>query len=184
MNSLKAFLELLSMSTIKDFLEVIYYIAFIILTILIVKYAKKTYSLEAERRYELLCKVNIQKETLGGCMFDYGIEIYNSGNIAAKDIELLVEEKMITKIDFIQHGDSVLYPIGSIFQTMGGNIAQGDFVTLEKGKPLKVTLAVRGEKIAYTLCTDLLFDMHGCLTGTLNDVKAELSNIRQAIRGR
>lgn len=182
MNSLKTFLELLSMSNVKDFLEVIYYIAFIVLTILIVKYAKQTYNLEAERRYELLCKVSIQKETLDSYMFNYGIEIYNAGNIAAKDIDVVVEDKKITKIDFIQPGASMLYPLGSVFQTCGGNIAKDEFVTPEK--PLNVTLIVSGKRTDYTLCTDIVFNMRDCSTGTLNDVKEALDRVVSVIRAK
>lgn len=182
MNSLKAFLELLSMSNVKDFLEVVYYIAFIVLTILIVKYAKQTYNLEAERQYELLCKVSIQKETVDSYMFNYGMEIYNSGNIAAKNIDVVVEDKKITKIDFIQPGASMLYPLGSVFQTCGGNIAKEEIIVPEK--PLNVTLIVSGKRTDYTLCTDIVFNMRDCSTGTLNDVKDALDRVVSVIRAK
>ena len=169
------------LTILKDFLEITCYIAFIILTILIVIYAKKTYSLEAEKRYDLLCKLNIQKEIPGGYGFDYGIEIYNSGNISAKSIELIVEGKKVTQIDFIQPRSSVLYPIGFVFQTLGGNIANGEYATLQKGKPLNVTLVVSGEKTEYALCTDILFDANENLTGTLNDVKEKLAQIKDEL---
>ena len=41
---------------LKDFFELVYYIAFIILTYLIVKYAIKTYAFQTEKSFKLYCK--------------------------------------------------------------------------------------------------------------------------------
>lgn len=52
------------MTGIKDSLEITYYIAFIVLTALIVYYAYKTYKFQSEKSCKLLCKMCILKETL------------------------------------------------------------------------------------------------------------------------
>ena len=61
------------MGILKDILEIVYYVAFIILTYLIVRYAKKTYILQSNKEFQLLCKVCVMEETLGTYQFRYAV---------------------------------------------------------------------------------------------------------------
>lgn len=170
------------MGCVKDVLEVSYYIAFIILTCLIVKYTKKTYLFETEKKYELLCRLCIREETLGGRMLGYALEVYNAGNLTARNIDIVVNGINYSKIDFIQPHDSFLYPMGGFIQTLGGNVTLNGIEIPEKGTPLEVKLLVDGRETAFQLCTDILFDMDGFSTGTIKDICGELKNIERELK--
>lgn len=99
----------LLLDTVKDILEIIYYVAFIVLTWLIVRYARKTYILQSNKQFQLLCKVCVMKETLGSFQFYYALEIYNYGNDVARQIGVVIEDKQVTSIDFIKPNESYFF---------------------------------------------------------------------------
>lgn len=170
------------MNCVKDVLEIAYYVAFIVLTWKIVQYSRKTYELEASKKYELLCKLNIMEETTGDYVFGYALEIYNAGNDVAKNIEVQSFGKHITTIDFVKPGSSTYYPLGRIMRMMGANTSPHDNdIKVESGKPLNVVLIVDGNTIDYSLSTDILFATRDNVTGTLKGIEDELSGIKRAI---
>lgn len=109
------------MAVLKDSLEIIYYIAFIVLTALIVYYAYKTYKFQSEKSCELLCKVCILEETLGDFEFRYALEVYNHGNQVAERVKIVINGESITVADFIKPNESFVYPLGNIGQMIGCN---------------------------------------------------------------
>ena len=173
------------MGCIKDLAELIYYIAFIILTGMIVYYAKRTYSLEASRNYELLCDLVIHDATSGGHVIGYALEIYNAGNKVARNVKLTIEDKQITTINFIKPNSSYVFPIGKLFQMIGENISIGDNkVTIKQGQPISVSLSVDCLVTAYSVNTDLLFATRNTDTGSMKGIEERLEKIEKALRGR
>ncbi len=171
------------MDCLKNVLEILYYIAFIILTFLIVKYAKKTYNLESEKKYELLCKLSIRNDNYEKYLIKYALEIYNAGNLVAKNIKVIVNDVEITTVDFIQPNESYLYPIGECVQTMDENIhTLSGIIIKDKGCKLEVILSIDGKEIKYNVSTDILFDSHCNNSSTLKDIENELKNITKAIK--
>jgi hypothetical protein len=171
------------MTTLKDVLEIIYYIAFIVLTCLIVKYARKTYEFQSDKTFQLFCKVCILQETIGGFNFRYALEVYNYGNNIAKNIEVIVDDKKITTIDFIKANESSIYPLGDVWQMAGCNRIWPDAGgELKEGTYLAVQLVVAGNKLNYEINTDLLYSYRGVGNGgTLGDVSNNLEHMTDAL---
>ena len=171
------------MSTVKDILEIIYYVAFIILTWLIVRYARKTYILQSNKEFQLLCKVCIMKETLGSYQFQYALEIYNYGNDVAKHGGVVIEGERVTSIDFIKPNESYIYPLGSVWQMINCNrvwLNQGEELT--HGTPIKIQLTVNQKTYSFDMNTDLLYEYRGVTMGTLRDISKEIANTGDAIK--
>lgn len=171
------------MNTVKDILEIIYYIAFIILTWLIVRYARKTYILQSNKEFQLLCKVCIMKETLGSYQFQYALEIYNYGNDVAKHVGVVIKNEQVTSIDFIKPNESYIYPLGSVWQMISCNrvlLNQGEELT--RGTPIKVQLAVNQKTYSFDMNTDLLYEYRGVAMGTLRDISKEIGNAGEEIK--
>ena len=171
------------MNIVKDILEIIYYVAFIILTWLIVWYAKKTYTLQSNKEFQLLCKVCIMKETLGAFEFRYALEIYNYGNDVARHIGVVIEDKQITSVDFIKPNESYIYPLGSVGQMMSCNRVwpdQGEELT--RGTPIKVQLTVKQKTYTFDMNTDLLYEYRGVAMGTLRDISKEIGDVGDEIK--
>lgn len=170
------------MNCIKDALEIAYYIAFIILTWRIVLYAKSTYELESSRQYDLLCRLVIREDTIGGSIFGFSLEVYNAGNKVAKNVTVTQNGKQITVIDFVKPNSSSYYPLDRIMHMMTENIpAPDNSIAVEKGKALKLTLVVDGKASDYELNTDILFATRDINTGTLKEIEEKLAAIEKAI---
>ena len=147
------------MQSIKDILEIIYYIAFIVLTWLIVKYSIKTYKLQSSKSSKLLCKISVFPEKNDKDIFQYYLEIYNFGNEVAKEIEVMVENILITKIGFIKPNESFYYPIGTIRQMSSCNRVYilDDEHEIEKDQCIEVDLKTKKQTNKFNLNTDILF---------------------------
>ena len=177
---------MITLVIIKDALEIVYYIAFIVLTGIIAHYAYKSYSFESSRNYELLCGLKTNEDNLSDYDFGFSIEIYNAGNAVAKDIRLIVENEYLTTIDFVKPNSSAYYPLGQMMQTLGGNIPapNGENIRIEEKKPLKVELQIDGRSTSYSLCSDILFVTHSSVLGTLHGIENQLQNIEHALTRR
>ena len=171
------------MNIVKDVLEIIYYLAFIILTWLIVRYARKTYILQSNKTFQLLCKTCVMQETLGSYQFQYALEIYNYGNEVAKHIGVVIEDEQVTNIDFIKPNESYIYPLGTVVQMVNCNrvwLNQGQ--ELARGTPIKVQLTVNQKTYSFDMNTDLLYEYRGVTMGTLRDISKEIVNAGNAIK--
>lgn len=143
--------------SVLSWTEFAYYIAFIILTILIVRYTKKTYELEASRRYELLCKITIPNSNVEHFEFPYSLEIYNEGNKTARNVQIWIDGSKLTTIDFVKPGSFELYPIGTMGCMISGNISEGGMVKVTEGQNLNVMLRLDDKDLHYSIKTDILF---------------------------
>lgn len=172
-----------NLKMVKDGLEIIYYVAFIILTWLIVRYARKTYILQSNKEFQLLCKVCVMEETLGASEFHYALEIYNYGNDVASQIDVVIEDEQVTSIDFIKPNESYIYPLGSVGQMLNCNRVwpnQGGELT--RGTPIKVQLTANQKTYTFNMNTDLLYEYRGVAMGTLRDVTKAINDAGDKIK--
>lgn len=170
------------MQCIKDWFELIYYVAFIVLTGLIVFYARRTYVMESSRDYELLCQLVVNPNVAQDYRFGYSLEVYNAGNMVAKKVAIQIDNKEITTLDFVKPGSSAYYPIGWMGAMEGGNAPLSNSVAIiEKDKPISVSLIADGKTKVYELSTDILFATRGNITGSMKGIEKKLDDIKRVM---
>ena len=163
---------------IKDFLEILYYIAFIILTGLIVLYSYKSYKLESEKTYDLLCRFVPVSEAIGDFTFPFAIEVYNAGNLVAKKVKMIIDGNEITTIDFVKPLDSIVFPIGEMGQMICGNRQLTiDKVVVEPDKKVHIKLVVDSLAIEQDISTDILYATRFLNSGSLQGIEDKLGDI-------
>ena len=167
--------------TALQWFELIYYIAFIILTAILAYYAFKSYKLGANRRYELLCKLTVPDLHIESYRFYYYLEIYNAGNMVAKNIDVFVSGKKLTEIDFVKPNSAELFPLGVMACLMNGNrsMSNGSF-KIENGETIDIRLCKDGKTLKYSLNTDILFETKPS-ENHLRDIDNSLKNIANEI---
>lgn len=135
------------MSYIKDLLEIAYYVAFIVLTYLIVKYAKKTFLLQSEKSHSILCKLCVIGDQ-AHYQTKYGVELYNYGNDIAKDVKIKVQDSLSFKCDYIKPSESVVYLLGVIMHMVSRNRVLFDNITKEvqPGETIEAVVSVDGKQ--------------------------------------
>ena len=142
--------------------ELVYYIAFIILTALLAIYAIKTYVLQSEKTYKILCKFSIISTSVGTEAIGYGAEVYNNGNIVAENIEVYYRGQYVTKLDYIKPNESILVPLGNIAQIPSGkNILFPNFGDASAKDEHTIELNISGSKQVFVASTDILFNYKG-----------------------
>lgn len=148
-----------NMQCIKDVLEIIYYIAFIVLTGLIVKYAKQTYVLQSRKDSKLLCKIFVDTLNIDNTFFPFYLEIYNFGNEVSKDIEVSLLENQLFKVDFIKPNESCYIPVGNVIQTLGGNrvMLLDDEIMQEDSLIVRIKMLKEKTSMIFDLNTSILF---------------------------
>lgn len=175
------------MNCIKDVFEIAYYVAFIILTFLIVKYTRKTFLLQSEKSHSILCKLNVMGYK-DHYHTEFGVEVYNYGNDVAKDLIISVENEISFTCDYIKPNESVIYPLGIIIHTIEENHVQLNATNERKEvppqTPLNVTVTIDGEEKTYQLSTDLLFSIMGGpgfseIVRSIDRVSSEIRNSRR-----
>lgn len=173
------------MEAVKNWAELIYYIAFILLTGAIVYYARRTYELESRKGYELLCGMVIHDATSAGQVTGYALEIYNAGNKVARNVVVSSNGKQITTIDFIKPNSSSIYPVGRILQALGERVLVGDeSIAVAEGQPISITLTVDGLSQDYQVNSDIVFASRNTDSGSFYGIEKHLENIEKAIKSR
>lgn len=89
--------------------EIIYYVAFIILTIGLFFFAAKTYFFQTKQTAKLFCK-SIERHAASGNSNLY-IEVYNSGNAVAENVKVKIQGVEFGTIPFLKPGEDYLIPI-------------------------------------------------------------------------
>lgn len=171
------------MTCIKDLLEIVYYFAFIVLTYLIVKYAKKTYKFQISKSSKLLCKITALPTSASKYTFNFNLEIYNLGNDVAKNIKVFIDDNQITTINFIKPNESVFYPIGVVHQMIEQNRAWLNV----NGKELKeddllcIDLKSDNDTESFEANIDILFALRTNELTTLDDVVTAIEGVTKAV---
>lgn len=115
------------MCVFKDILEIIYYIAFIVLTGILVWYAKKTYVNEKKTAPILYARINYNLSDISKDVFlPVTVDLLNDGDELMTDIEVEfgseidpAQVKLKEKIPFISAHDTYKYYIGTYNHTIG-----------------------------------------------------------------
>ena len=164
--------------------ELIYYIAFIILTGLLVWYAAKTYFLQTKKSFQILCKLCVISDIPGGTAKGFGVEIYNHGNVVKENLILNYQDKYYTTIDYIKPNEAVVIPLGTIIELPAGkNILSCNLKNVTPSDISQISLSIDGKVKQYKVNTDLLYSYHGGATA-LNDIVDALKDIGAKIEKR
>ena len=170
--------------TMIEWWELIYYIAFIILTAIIVVYAIKTYRLQSKQSSELLCKLS--ESFVGTGSGQIILEIYNHGNIVIKDIGVTVGERAYGSIPFLKPEESYLIPVGFIIQIGDKRILMSPQSGIElSGESLLVKLLVSGNEQSYDLGLSILrksAPVHNPIATELGDLKKTMDGVSSNIK--
>ena len=180
---MKANCQFLGLSTIECW-ELIYYIAFIILTAIIVVYAKKTYQLQSKQSSELLCKIS---ESIAGTgSVQIILEIYNHGNIVIKGVGVTVGKRPYGSIPFLKPEESYSIPIGFVIQIGGKRILMSSQSGIElSGESLPVKLLVSGNEQSYDLSLSIIkksASVHNPIATELGDLKKSIDVVSSNIK--
>ena len=101
--------------------ELIYYVAFIVLTIGLVIFAAKTYFFQTKQSTKLFCK-SIEKPAASGNSNLY-IEVYNYGNSVAQNIGVKIQSVDFGTIPFLKPGEDYLIPVAYFIHASDQKIA-------------------------------------------------------------
>lgn len=123
--------------------ELIYYLAFILLTIGIVFFTAKTYWFQSKKVSELFCKC-VDTPTARGNR-NVCIEIYNYGNAISKDIKVKIQETDFGVIPFLKPNESYVIPFAYFIYAGDHKILQSNNVEI-KSNDINVQLDIN-EKI-------------------------------------
>jgi len=168
------------LSTAKDILEIIYYIAFTIFTYKLVEFAGKTYTFDTDKSYKLFCKIYVDESSKHKHGFRFGVEIFNNGNGIAEEVELKLDDKLITTIDFIKPKESFFFPLGTVGQMLGGNYVWLDTEDGQKRPDsYKISLIVNNQETVYRVSTGLLYAYRSEVDSDLKDVATQIKDFNK-----
>lgn len=89
--------------------EIIYYVAFIVLTVVIAAYTAKSYWFQSKSKAEILCKCITADGGKGNGKIM--LEVYNHGNAIVKSVTVSIENIAVATIPFLKAEESFLIPI-------------------------------------------------------------------------
>lgn len=147
--------------------EIIYYVAFIVLTIGLVIFAGKTYYFQTKQTASLFCK-SIEKSAASGNSNLY-IEVYNFGNVVAQNINVKIQEQDFGTIPFLKPGEDYLIPIAYFIHMSNQKIAFAERIKISD-----VTTSI---PVVLTM-GDSIFNFDVDITIQKNSTKLNESNSR------
>lgn len=160
--------------------EFVYYIAFCILTWQLYKYAKRTYLFQTKKESQLFCKLYVPDSEHGRVEQLLYLEIYNSGNIVAKNVHVKYNGKEVASLDFVKPNESYKLLIGSIERMIGCNrvyIQEAEIVSTEA-----VTIVLSDDSLSekeYVLETSPLFLHSDVIHHDEEEIAKELKNLNK-----
>jgi len=170
------------LNCLKDCLEIIYYIAFIGLTCMLVFYARKTYKYQIGKSSTLLCKIAVSENVSEKSEFVFGLEVFNDGNKTAKQIEVYVADEKITTIEYIKPNEVFMFPLGSVLRMVNCNRAfYKNEEEISQGTSIKVTLKCEGIIEDFNINTDVLFVAFATADSSLRQMACSLDRIADAV---
>lgn len=170
------------MGLVKDILEIIYYIAFVILTILIVWFAKKTFDDQTKQVSTLYLKLFVPADQLGYTEQMVCLEVYNHGTRPAKNVSLSIASKGLAVIDFIEPNGTVSLPIGEVLRTQGGNCVSIQGTEISEDVIVKIEVSESNTGKTYELNTSSLFIRSDVLHNGEESMPKELRNINETLK--
>ena len=185
-------LETQSNFTWLQYLEAFNYIAIILLTFLALVYAIKSYKFQSKESFNIICRLKYLDIGNAGYARTYGLEIYNDGNIVAKDVEIVCEGKRLAFIEFFKPEEIYSIPLGRALQVMSGAVIPTGLektVTVEKGKDLLVEVNVaklkrrfsKNIKMKLSVSTDAIFAYQFSNDGSLKDIENSINKLTREV---
>lgn len=132
--------------------ELIYYIAFIILTIGLVIFAAKTYFFQTKQSTKLFCK-SIEKPAASGNSNLY-VEVYNYGNAVAQNINVKIQDVDFGTIPFLKPGEDYLIPVAYFIHASDHKIAFADRIKVT-GDTTTIPIVLTMRKTSSTFDVDI-----------------------------
>ena len=132
--------------------EIIYYVAFIVLTIGLFFFAAKTYFFQTKQTVKLFCK-SIERHASSGNSNLY-IEVYNSGNTVAENVNVKIQGVEFGTIPFLKPGEDYLIPIAYFLYVSDTKIVLSDKIELNDDATT-VTVELTTEKNTETFNVDI-----------------------------
>ena len=117
-------------SSLVECLELLYYVAFVILTVILVKYAIRTFKVTSKKESVLISKFILDDSYIV-------FEVYNYGNIIAKEVEIKIcSTEML--IPYIKPLEVMRFVVGTMF-------VNGKFETFYESETLDVFIQTEGK---------------------------------------
>lgn len=138
-------------------LEQIYFIAFILLTALIVIYARKTYKDQIKQVSNLFLKLSIPVNHLDHYDQLICLEIYNHGTRPAQNVKIFIGENELAVIDFIAPNGTASIPVGHIMRTIGCNHVYIQKSEISANESIQLSVSESGANKNYDVNTSALF---------------------------
>lgn len=167
---------------VKDILEITYYIAFIVLTCLIVWYAKKTFDDQTKQVSTLYFKLYVPADQLGYYEQIVFLEIYNHGTRPANNIRLSIGGKELVTIDYIKPNGTASLPIGEVLRMLGCNRVYIQGAEISKDAIVKIEVSESDTRKTYELNTSSLFIRSEVLHNGEESMPKELRNINETLK--
>ena len=139
-------------------LENLYYVAFIIFTLILVVYTIKTYSFQTKKESTILCKLSVLPNDLARVEQSICLEIYNHGNMPAQEVSIALNGDVTTNIEYVRPEESVILIVGKASRMNECNVVTIQGVEVRKGQTVPFSVSEKGKntKEGY-LQTSLLF---------------------------
>ena len=130
----------------------IYYVAFIILTISLVIFAAKTYFFQTKQSTKLFCK-SIEKPAASGNSNLY-VEVYNYGNAVAQNINVKIQDVDFGTIPFLKPGEDYLIPVAYFIHASDHKIAFAERIKVT-GETTTIPVVLTMGKTSSTFDVDI-----------------------------
>ncbi|MCQ2472008.1 MAG: hypothetical protein MJ147_08230 [Clostridia bacterium] len=165
-------------------LEGINIIVIILLTVLAVIYAKKTYKFESKSTSTLLCRLTVVPSKSGFRTHGYALEIYNNGNTVAQNLDITINDNYTIHIDYIKPEESFIYTMGEIQQMADGKTYCIDYmkvpIYIDKGKKNIVSIKANNSEKTYELDNDAVLSFI-VSNNEINEIEKSIGKIERSI---
>lgn len=146
------------MGNILKFFELLYYIAFIILTIGLFWVAIKTYFFQSKKLSELYCKC-VESDRVNHVSNVY-LEIFNYGNCIAKNIGVQIQGNNHGQIEFLKPNESYKIYFGFFIHALDGKHFNSNIIGKEENI-IKAILNINGDTKIYELDMTIIKNNRG-----------------------
>lgn len=160
--------------------EFAYYIAFILLTILLVWYTGRSYYLAAKKEANLYVRLVIPEAECSKLEQLIFLKIYNCGNIIAEKVTVSYRGNQLCCIDYIKPEEEYSIVFGMVLRTIGCNRPMFQHGEIKPDDMVSICLSYRGgmskEVVLDTSCLFVHSDVVG---GDLHDISESLKEIEK-----
>ena len=164
----------------SDQWELVYYVAFVVLTAIIAFITLKTYVFQTKRTSKLFCKCT--ESEVRGHYSNVFLEIYNYGNDISKGINVKIQDRDFGVIPFLKPNESYLLCFAHFAYSLGGKVLQSNCTISDN--LVKVDLDVSGKVRTFEIDISIL-TVSGvypeAITTSIKDVSMSINQLKTAI---